>query len=97
MKLGGHHRSYKAGDTVFVRATIAEPVHNVFNRDTLARLRIEDYPNATMVIATMAPMSEIAEADDLDRLLKRPVIDPKRAGPDRLPPDPVNAPETPLA
>ena len=86
MKLAGHHRSYAAGATVFVRAKVLEEVHNVFSRDTLAKLKIEDYPNAVMVITTFAPMSEIAEADDLDRLLKRPTIDPSRAGPDRLPP-----------
>jgi hypothetical protein len=86
MKMAGHHRSYEAGDTVFVRARVIEPVHNVFSRDTLAKLKIEDYPNAVMVITTFAPMSEIAEADDLDRLLKQPTIDPARAGPDRLPP-----------
>jgi hypothetical protein len=86
MKMAGHHRSYEAGDTVFVRARVIERVHNVFYRDTLAKLLIEDYPNATMAITTFAPMSEVAQADDLDRLLKRPTIDPARAGRDRLPP-----------
>lgn len=53
-------RLYQAGDIVFVRAVVLDPCSDVF------QVRIEDYPK--IAITTWVPASEIAKAEDIDRL-----------------------------
>lgn len=60
------YRTVLAGEMVFVRATVLHACSDTF------QLRIEDFPKYSFTI--WAPVSEIARAHDIGRLLpsKRP-------------------------
>lgn len=73
------YRSYKAGETVLVRARVLADCNNLFASSALAQVLIEDFPDGSFVSRAVAPFSEIASFDDVE-LLRRPVtIDPTTA------------------
>ena len=53
------YRSYKAGETVLLRARVTEDCSNVFGAAALVPVIIEDFPEASFVSRAFAPFSEV--------------------------------------
>lgn len=75
------YQSYRAGETVILRARITEDCSNLFGA-ALAPVIVEDYPDGQFVSRAFAPFSEVGRLEDpadITRLLQPRTIDPRTA------------------
>ena len=71
--------TYEERELVLVRAQILTRCSNYFSRNAIAAIVINDWPDATLVINTFSPFTEIARPGEEARLLRPVTIDPTTA------------------